>query len=223
MLLIWRGWGLLAVVSLFPLLASCAGLINVESFWIFTLAAAGSLLLAGAVCVHCGTRWNRGGTEHSFYFVPLQVWGWGYLAAFGLFAVVAVAGGVFRVIQPLPGPPDPRRPDPVYLAIAGGLGLIVVVATARALIRPVRARSANRVGGEDAEVNVYEKLDQIAKTLQRSSSSDILVHGKPLSDRVKQLARDPATKSEAIKVYREETGAGLPEAKEIVEAFINSK
>jgi hypothetical protein len=42
----------------------------------------------------------------------------------------------------------------------------------------------------------------------------------PLSDRVKELARDPARKIEAIKVYREETGAGLAEAKAAVEAYI---
>ena len=44
-----------------------------------------------------------------------------------------------------------------------------------------------------------------------------------LSDCVKQLASDPSKKIEAIKTYREETGAGLAEAKEAVEAFINSK
>lgn len=47
--------------------------------------------------------------------------------------------------------------------------------------------------------------------------------GLPLSDRVKQLASDPARKIEAIKVYREETGAGLAEAKEAVEAYIHSQ
>jgi ribosomal protein L7/L12 len=44
----------------------------------------------------------------------------------------------------------------------------------------------------------------------------------PLSDRIKELARDPKRKIEAIKVYREETGAGLAEAKEAVEAFMDS-
>jgi hypothetical protein len=46
---------------------------------------------------------------------------------------------------------------------------------------------------------------------------------QPLSDRVKQLASDPSRKIEAIKVYREETGAGLAEAKEAVEAHFKSK
>lgn len=47
--------------------------------------------------------------------------------------------------------------------------------------------------------------------------------GPPLSDRVKQLAADPDRKIEAIKVYREETGAGLAAAKEAVEAYIHSR
>jgi hypothetical protein len=44
----------------------------------------------------------------------------------------------------------------------------------------------------------------------------------PPSDRVKEIARDPARKIEAIKAYRAETGAGLAEAKEMVEAYIDS-
>ena len=47
--------------------------------------------------------------------------------------------------------------------------------------------------------------------------------GLPLSERVKQLADDPARKIEAIKVYREESGAGLAEAKEAVESYIYSR
>jgi len=44
----------------------------------------------------------------------------------------------------------------------------------------------------------------------------------PLSERVKDIARDPGRKIEAIKVYREETGAGLAEAKGAVEAYVDS-
>jgi ribosomal protein L7/L12 len=47
--------------------------------------------------------------------------------------------------------------------------------------------------------------------------------GLPLSERVKQLANDPSRKIEAIQAYREETGAGLAEAKEAVEAYVHSK
>src|SRR5262245_7030583 len=43
-----------------------------------------------------------------------------------------------------------------------------------------------------------------------------------LSDRVKELARDPSQKIQAIKVCREETGVGLADAKTAVEAFIDS-
>ena len=49
------------------------------------------------------------------------------------------------------------------------------------------------------------------------------LQGRPLSDRVKQLADDPAKKIQAIKAYREETGASLAEAKEVVETYIDSK
>ena len=44
--------------------------------------------------------------------------------------------------------------------------------------------------------------------------------GLIVSDRVKQLATDPARKIDAIIAYREETGAGLAEAKEVVEAVL---
>ncbi|GBO53050.1 hypothetical protein APA_958 [Pseudanabaena sp. lw0831] len=40
------------------------------------------------------------------------------------------------------------------------------------------------------------------------------------SDRVKQIALAPYRKIEAIKLYREETGASLRESKEAIEEFI---
>ncbi len=155
MILIWRGWGLVAVVALFPLLASCGGLITVEPKWIFMLAASLSLLLGGAVCVFFGSRWNRQQTEHSFYFVPLQVWGWVYLAAVCLFALLAVVGGVYQMVVPLPGKPDPGRPDPAYLAAAGGSGLIVIVATAWAVIWSVRPRSSDEALGDNGAIKEF--------------------------------------------------------------------
>lgn len=45
----------------------------------------------------------------------------------------------------------------------------------------------------------------------------------PLSERVKELAADPRRKIEAIKAYREETGAGLKEAKDAVEKWRHEK
>jgi len=45
----------------------------------------------------------------------------------------------------------------------------------------------------------------------------------PLSERVRELAADPAKKIHAIKLYREETGAGLAEAKDAVEKWMREK
>jgi hypothetical protein len=70
---------------------------------------------------------------------------------------VAVGGGVFRLIQPLPGPTDPRRPDPAYVAVAGGLGLGIVVVTALALVRSVRTRP----GGVAAAEPIYSPEGQM--------------------------------------------------------------
>lgn len=42
----------------------------------------------------------------------------------------------------------------------------------------------------------------------------------PLSDRINEVASDPSRKIEAIKAYRDETGASLAEAKRIVEESI---
>jgi ribosomal protein L7/L12 len=66
------------------------------------------------------------------------------------------------------------------------------------------------------------RMERKLNALLRHHGVD-LTQGAPLSDRVKQLAGDPSQKIEAIKVYREETGAGLAEAKDAVEAFIYSK
>jgi ribosomal protein L7/L12 len=44
-----------------------------------------------------------------------------------------------------------------------------------------------------------------------------------LSPEVRALADDPARKIEAIKVYREQTGAGLKDAKDAVEAYIAAR
>jgi ribosomal protein L7/L12 len=43
-----------------------------------------------------------------------------------------------------------------------------------------------------------------------------------LSDRVKELASDPNRKIEAIKLYREETKSSLKDAKEAIDAYLNS-
>ena len=65
------------------------------------------------------------------------------------------------------------------------------------------------------------RIERKLNMLLRHNGIDFL-QDLPLSDRVKQLAGDPARKIEAIKIYREETGAGLKEAKDAIEAFINN-
>jgi hypothetical protein len=54
----------------------------------------------------------------------------------------------------------------------------------------------------------------------RAGGAGAAAERPPLSDPVKEIARDPDRKIEAIKLYREETGAGLRESKEAVEAYI---
>jgi Ribosomal protein L7/L12 C-terminal domain len=44
-----------------------------------------------------------------------------------------------------------------------------------------------------------------------------------LSEEVQALANDPAKKIQAIKVHRQQTGLGLKEAKDAVEAFISNQ
>ena len=78
------------------------------------------------------------------------------------------------------------------------------------------------VGGYADTTRRLGRMDRKLILLMRHLNLDPLQR-IPLSDRVKQLASDPARKIEAIKVYREETGADLAEAKDAVEAFIKSK
>ncbi len=66
------------------------------------------------------------------------------------------------------------------------------------------------------------RIERKVNALLRHHGVD-LTQGMPLSERVKQLANDPSHKIEAIKVYREETGAGLAEAKDAVEAYVHGK
>jgi hypothetical protein len=75
MILIWRGWGLLAIVALLLPLGSCVGLLDTRQGLAFVLGGL-TLLGGGAACWVYGRRWNRPVTEHSLYFIPLQYWGW---------------------------------------------------------------------------------------------------------------------------------------------------
>jgi ribosomal protein L7/L12 len=93
-----------------------------------------------------------------------------------------------------------------YLAI---LPLVVVLA----ILNIERQSGKIRRDVARVERKLNRILEQMNITFDESSG---------LSDRVKELARDPHRKIEAIKVYREETGTSLLAAKEAVEAYIES-
>jgi hypothetical protein len=65
---------------------------------------------------------------------------------------------------------------------------------------------------------VEAKLDLILKHLGLEYKDPATPGG--LSDEVKALADDPGRKISAIKLHREQTGLGLKEAKDAVEAYI---
>ncbi len=80
---------------------------------------------------------------------------------------------------------------------------------------------------------IVQRLDSILRQLlllQRKADQALTHLGIqptpehiPLSERAKELAADPARKIQAIKVYREETGAGIAEAKDAIEEWIKEK
>ncbi len=96
------------------------------------------------------------------------------------------------------------------LAIAIGILLVALVSY---------LKTTDRLRGIERKLNALLRHHGVDLT-QGLPPAEL---GLPLSDRVKQLAADPARKIEAIKVYRDETGAGLAEAKEAIEAFTNSQ
>jgi CHASE3 domain sensor protein len=65
---------------------------------------------------------------------------------------------------------------------------------------------------------VERKLDLILNELNLKYEDDY--PGPELSEQVRQLADDPNQKIAAIKLYREQTGASLAEAKEAIEAYL---
>src|SRR4051812_46924941 len=90
----------------------------------------------------------------------------------------------------------------IVAALAGGGG------AARAFLRgPDAARLAR----------VERKLDALLKELNIAYTDPAGPEG--LSEEVRRLADDPAQKIAAIKLHREQTGLGLKEAKDAVEAY----
>jgi hypothetical protein len=105
-------------------------------------AVALSLVVAGAVCVYFGNRWNRPVVEHSFYFVPLQVWGWVYLALAGLPAALCFVASVLALTGIVRGPNKPPPGGPESLAVGGGVILCLLVPTVFILVRSSRSAIA---------------------------------------------------------------------------------
>ena len=72
---------------------------------------------------------------------------------------------------------------------------------------------------------IYVQTIQIERSVGRIAIHLGIDVTKPaeMSERVKELARDPARKIEAIKAFRDETGAGLAEAKGAVEHYIRTQ
>ena len=150
MILIWRGWGLLALVVLFPVLALCAGMDSVAPKLLIPLLIAASLLGGGMACVYYGTKWNRPNIVHTLYFLPLQAWGWFYLTIVAAFSLMSFAGGALRLSGILKIDQQKLgadKPHPSTVFIIGFVGLVAVVASGALLIRSVR--SNRQPGGSE--------------------------------------------------------------------------
>jgi hypothetical protein len=96
------------------------------------------------------------------------------------------------------------------------IALIVMLFTgsagAYAYIRPADAARLRRLEW---------KLDLLLKHFNIEAHN--LGTAAALSEAVRSLADNPATKIQAIQLHREQTGAGLREAKDAVEAYIERR
>ena len=93
--------------------------------------------------------------------------------------------------------------------MADGLALAALLLAAAALVKAVAANVRATA--------VSRRFDLLVRGLDLD-----LTERLHLSDRVKEIAADPARKIAAIKAYRDETGAGLADAKAAVELYIAS-
>lgn len=124
-ILIWRGWGLLALVALLPFLGSIVALLDLDTKWPAFLAMLLSLILSRAGCIAGGMRLNRPQYAHDLYFIPLQVWGWAYLIVGGLMAALFAIGAVSNKLSH----------DRIAMLVRGLVGLVVAVAAAFGAVR----------------------------------------------------------------------------------------
>lgn len=76
-------------------------------------------------------------------------------------------------------------------------------------------------GGDRRQlIRLEKKVDLILQHLGIEFKDDC--PPSSLSSAVQELARNPSQKIQAIRLHREQTGVGLKEAKDAVEAFIDS-
>lgn len=99
-----------------------------------------------------------------------------------------------------------------YTIIAAVVILFAGAATAYASFRPADAARLARL---------ERKIDAILRHLNIEYVDSASLEG--LSDEVQHLANDPARKIDAIKLHREQTGLGVREAKEAVEAYMSRR
>ena len=93
--------------------------------------------------------------------------------------------------------------------------IVVVFAGGSAAYAHFRPTDAARLA------RLERKLDAIIKQLNIPYVEVESPEG--LSPEVQQLANDPTRKIEAIKLHREQTGLGLKEAKDAVEAYMTRR
>lgn len=88
MIVVWRGWGILAFVAAFLPLASCIGLIE-WNFGVALFMAGITALIGGILCRYLGRKGNEGGIRHSLYNIPVETWGLVYMIGGGLLALMS--------------------------------------------------------------------------------------------------------------------------------------
>jgi hypothetical protein len=96
-ILVWEGWGLVAMVAAFLPLASCVGLMDWDPI-IAELCAGVSAVASGVVCRRLGLKWNQGRRLHTMYMIPLETWGWIYIVGGSSFVLLFGVGFVKKFI-----------------------------------------------------------------------------------------------------------------------------
>ncbi len=120
MLIIWQGYGYIALAAVLLPLAACVGLIDFST-GLGLLGAGVGFLLAAVICFWSNRALRRAASRraaeasagrdpenefraggaveadppHTLYFLPLWAWGWIY-ALFGLFFTLGGVAGVIR-------------------------------------------------------------------------------------------------------------------------------